>query len=440
MSTSRRGFLRGTFAGSAVAVGLPFLDCFLNESGTALAGTGQPLPSVFGNWFQYLGLNPGRWVPDQTGSNYKNKVELAMFDPWKERVNLISGGYYHLDGRPVETHKTGVQIATLGGIPSGRESGASLDSDIADIIGRQTRFQTLDVTGTGGRFGVSKRAGAAYKPVEASPAALYRRIFGPDFKDPNAAEFVPSTKALAKASVLSQVSDQRRAVLKAVGASDRARLDEYFTSLRQLEKQVAMQLEPPEPLPACKPPPSVAPEADPGAEVTAVERNIDLFTSLLIHAVTCGQTRVFNVTMNTQGCRKAGSTQTWHGYTHEEPIDDALGYQPETTWFIMWANQLFANFLGKLEATPEGAGSVLDRMLVLWQTDHGYARTHTMDNVTTMTVGNAGGLFLTGRHIALAGDPVTRVGLTVQQGFGVRVSAWGSQSNRATRPITDMLV
>jgi hypothetical protein len=105
----------------------------------------------------------------------------------------------------------------------------------------------------------------------------------------------------------------------------------------------------------------------------------------------------------------------------------------------MWANQLFANFLGKLETTPEGAGSVLDRMLVLWQTDHGYARTHTMDNVTTMTVGNAGGLFRTGRHIALAGDPVTRVGLTVQQGFGVRTSAWGSQSNRATRPITDML-
>jgi hypothetical protein len=131
MSTTRRGFLRGTFAGSAVAVGLPFLDCFLNESGTALAGTGQALPSVFGNWFQYLGLNPGRWVPDQTGSNYRNKVELAMFDPWKERINLISGGYYHLDGRPVETHKTGVQIATLGGIPSGRESVASLDSDIA---------------------------------------------------------------------------------------------------------------------------------------------------------------------------------------------------------------------------------------------------------------------------------------------------------------------
>ena len=46
MSTTRRGFLRGTFAGSAVAVGLPFLDCFLNDSGTALAGTGQALPSV----------------------------------------------------------------------------------------------------------------------------------------------------------------------------------------------------------------------------------------------------------------------------------------------------------------------------------------------------------------------------------------------------------
>jgi hypothetical protein len=439
MKTTRRGFLRGTFHGSAICVGLPFLDCFLNESGTALAANGQALPSVFGNWFQYLGLNPGRWVPERIGDRYENKVELAMFDPWKPRINLISGGYYHLDGRPVETHRTGVQIATLGGIPAGRESGASLDSDIADVIGRSTRFQTIDVTGTGGRFGISKRAGAAYKPVEASPAALYRRIFGPEFRDPNAAEFVPSTKALAKSSVLSQVAEQRRSVMKVVGASDRARLDEYFTSVRQLEQQLAMQLEPPAPLPACAPPPSFPEGAEPGGEVAAVERNIDLFGSLIAHALTCGQTRVFNVTMNTQGCRKAGSTQTWHGYTHEEPIDDALGYQPETTWFIMWANRLFARFIDKLATTPEGAGSVLDRTLILWQTDHGYARTHTMDNVTTMTVGNAGGLFRTGRHVAIAGDPVTRVGLTVQQGFGVRVSEWGSLSNRATRPITDML-
>lgn len=435
----RRNFLKGTFYGSAVTVGLPFLDCWLDTGGTALAATGQKLPSIFGSWFQYLGFNPGRWVPAKIGPDYDNNVELAMFNRWKHRINVISGANYYLDGRPVETHRTGVQIATLGGIPTGRESGASLDSDIADIIGTGTRFRSIDVTGTGGRLSVSKRAGAAYNPAEASPAALYRRIFGPEFQDPNSAEFTPSTQMLAKQSVLSQVAEQRRKVMQQVGAADRARLDEYFTSLRQLEQQVAMQLERPAPLPACTIMDPIDDEAEPSAEVSAVERNVDLFGGLIAHALACGQTRVFNVAMNTQGCRKAGSTQTWHGYTHEEPIDEQLGYQREVTWFILWANRVFANFIHKLETTPEGAGSVLDRTLILWQTDHGYARTHTMDNVSIMTVGNAGGLFRTGRHIAFSGDPAARVGLTVQQGFGVPISSWGSLSNAATRPVTEML-
>lgn len=436
---NRRHVLKGTFYGAAVTVGLPFLDCFLNSNGTALAAGGQALPNVFGTWFQYLGFNPGRWVPDRIGPDYENNIELKMFDAFKQRINVISGANYYLDGRPVETHRTGVQIGTLGGIPTGRESGASLDSDIADIIGTRTRFRTLDVTATGGRQSASKRAGAAYNPAEPSPEALYKRIFGPEFQDPNAGEFTPDPRVLAKKSVLSQVADERRKIMRQVGSTDRARLDAYFTSVRQLEQQLAMQVEKPAPLPACTVPESLGDQAEPGSEVEAVSRNCELFGSLIAHALTCGQTRVFNVAMNTQGCRKAGSTNNWHGYTHEEPIDDKLGYQREVTWFILWANNIFADFIRKLESTPEGAGSVLDRVLILWQTDHGYARTHTMDNLSIMTVGNAGGVFRTGRHIDFAGDPAARIGLTVQQGFGVPISTWGTLSNQASKPVTDIL-
>ncbi|MBT4741092.1 MAG: twin-arginine translocation signal domain-containing protein, partial [Rhodospirillaceae bacterium] len=61
MTLNRRSFLRGTAAGSAVAVGLPFLDCFLNDSGTALA-SGAPIPLRFGSWFWGLGHTPGRGI------------------------------------------------------------------------------------------------------------------------------------------------------------------------------------------------------------------------------------------------------------------------------------------------------------------------------------------------------------------------------------------
>ena len=63
---SRRRILRGMLGGAAVTVGLPFLDCFLNANGTALA-SGAPLPTCFGTWFWGLGLNPGRWEPKQIG-------------------------------------------------------------------------------------------------------------------------------------------------------------------------------------------------------------------------------------------------------------------------------------------------------------------------------------------------------------------------------------
>src|SRR3954470_764713 len=112
MSTlsSRRRVLRGMLGGMAVSLGLPFLDCFLNTNGKALAANGAQLPVVFGSWFQNLGLNPGRWKPSKVGAGYENNVELKVLDPFRDRMNVISGTKYFLDGRPLETHVTGVQI------------------------------------------------------------------------------------------------------------------------------------------------------------------------------------------------------------------------------------------------------------------------------------------------------------------------------------------
>lgn len=435
---NRRNVLKGALGGAAVTVGLPFLDCFLNANGTAIAQTGAALPNVFGTWLQYLGFNPGRWIPEKIGAGFTNNIELKAFDPFRERMNLISGANYFLDGRPVETHRTGSQIATLGGIPTGRESGPSLDSIVADVIGTRTRFRSLEVSLTGDRRSYSKRAGAGVNPSEPSPDSLYTRVFGPEFQDPNAGEFKPDAKVMAKQSVLSAVAEQRRAIMRQLGASDRARLDEYFTSVRQIENQLAMKLEKPAPLPACQVPGATR-QVEPGEEVEQVKVNTALFGQILANAVACGQTRVFNVMMDAQGARKPGSTNGWHGYTHEEPIDEKLGYQKEVTWFILWANDVFANFVKTLEAQKEGPGSVLDRTLILWQTDHGYARTHTMDNIPVITVGNAGGRFKTGMHIPFAGAPATRMGLTVMQGFGVPMSTWGALSNQTSKPVTEIL-
>ncbi len=439
---NRRDLLRGSLNGSIVAVALPFLDIFLNDNGTALADTGRALPPCFGTWFQHLGFNPGRWIPDQVGSGYENNVELKVFDPFRNRINIISGTKYFMDGRPLETHKTGVQIATTGAIFEGADVPPSLDSTIADTIGARTRFRSLEVALNGRTQSASQRSSSAVNPSETSPAALYQRIFGPGFVDPNAAEFTPDPTVMARRSVLSLVADDRIKLMRDVGAADRARLDEYFTSIRQIEQQLEIELHRPAPLETCVIAPEPAEELPelPGLTAEAAENNCSLFASLLGHALACDQTRVFNVFAGTLMMRLPGGVRDWHSLTHEEPIDDMLGVQKDVTWFIDWANRIFVEFLSILEGISEGEGSVLDRLVILWQTDHGYARTHTMENLPIMTVGNAGGRLRTGIHIAAPGDPTTRVGLTIQQAFGVPVSKWGTLSNETDRTINEIII
>lgn len=435
---TRRKVLRGMLCGTAVSVALPFLDCFLNANGTALAATGGQLPVVFGSWFQNLGFNPGRWKPATIGANYQNNIEMKVLDPFHERINVISGAKYFLDGRPLETHVSGVQIATMGSLPLGVDSDPSLDTAIADVIGDKTRFKSIEIALSGGRQSLSRRKGGAINPSEPSPAALYTRMFGADFKDPNSAEFKPDPHVMARRSVLAAIGDERKDMMRRIGASDRARLDEYFTSLRQIEQQLDMELQKPAPMASCTIPEPIE-QAETGRNVGAVESNNKLFGSLLAHALACGQTRVFNMNFGTQGLRTPGGVRDWHSLTHEEPIDPKLGYQRDVTWFINFATQTFAQFLTILDGYKEGEGSVLDRTLILWQTDHGYARTHTMDDLPILTVGSGGGRLKTGLHVVATGDPTTRVGLTIQQAMGVPLNTWGRLSNQTSKPLTEIL-
>ncbi|MGE0282967.1 MAG: DUF1552 domain-containing protein [Rhodospirillaceae bacterium] len=435
---TRRTALRGALGGVAVTVGLPFLDSYLNENGTALAATGQALPTRFGHYYQGLGLNPGMWIPKKVGANYENNVQLKLFDPFKDRMNIFSGMRYFLDGRPHETHTSTVQIATTGALFDGGKIGPSLDSNIADVIGTRTRFRSLEVSFDGSTASRSRRSGSSTNPSEGSPAALYARIFGPEFKDPNAADFTPDPLVMARKSVLSYVGDQRKNVVEHLSATDRVRLDEYFTAVREIEQQLALELEKPAPMEACSVPDRVD-EAKPDNVLDSVLTNSKLMARLLAYAMACGQTRVFNVNTGTNGWRRAGSSYSWHGATHEESFDPVLGYQKEVFRFTTFANEVFLEFIRTLDSVREGDRTLLDRTLVLWQTDHGDARTHSIEDIPIMTVGSAGGLVKTGMHIVAAGDPCCRAGLTVQQVFGVPLNTWGNRSNETTRTITEIV-
>ena len=173
-----------------------------------------------------------------------------------------------------------------------------------------------------------------------------------------------------------------------------------------------------------------------------VKTNHKLFAQILAHALACGQTRVINVAFAdaTSSLRKAGGQQTHHEYSHEEPVDAALNYQPTLTWFYGQIMESFAVLLAALDGIREGDRTLLDRTLIMTGTDHGYAKLHSVENLPILTVGGANGRVKTGIHCVAKGDTVSRVGLTVQQAMGVPVSQWGSESNMTAKPFSEILV
>ena len=439
MSTlNRRTVLRGMLGGTAITVGLPLLDCFLDSNGEALAD-GAPLPKTFVSWFQGLGYAPGYWEPKTVGTNYEFGVQLKALSSMRDKINIFSGLKVFLDAHPAGAHSAGPQGCLQGGVST--PSLPSLDQIIADAIGTRTRFRSIEVSCDGTQDSQSSRSATARNPGQPSPVALYKDIFGPDFKDPNAAEFKPDPLVMARASVLSAVKDKRDTLAARVGASDRARLDEYFTSLRSMENKLKIQLEKPAPMEACTIPKGTEFEVQPGMLIDEAREANRLFAGLLAHAMSCGQTNVASLNFggSLSNLRRQGSQQTFHMYTHEEMIDPVLGYQKEVAWFSNQVAESWLEFAKAFESIKEGKGTLLDRAIIMYSTDSGYARSHNVENMPMMTIGGGGGALKTGIHVSAPGDAVTRVGLTVMQALGVPIGSWGVESLTTTKTITEIM-
>ncbi len=438
----RRAALRGLFKGTAVAVALPFLDCVLNESGTALAA-GAPLPVRFGTWFWGLGFNPGRELKSLANHDFEFLEEAQPLVPYKKDINYFSGFNTPLDGRKLHVHFSGWVGCRTGTAPinGGEISAPTLDVLVADVIGGKTRFRSLDVSSTGDpKDSYSYRNSGSQNAGEVSPVSLYARLFGPGYVDPNGGEFKPDPAMLARQSVLSFVGDQMKEYQKKIGAADRARLDEYFTSIRQVEHQINLQLQKPEPLASCKV--AKAPEETKlGDEVETVLVNHKIMTEMLAMAVACDQTRVFNMLYSQSLSRlhRRGETFIHHSLTHEEPTDPKLGYQSAVAWFNIRSMEAMADFIAAFKGIKEGDGTLLDNTLIFANTDTNYARLHALDAVPIMTVGRAGGRMKTGMHIAGNGDVITRVGLTAMRAMEVPIETWGSNSMQTANPITEVM-
>ena len=445
---NRRSFLRGMLQGTAVCVGIPILDRFLDGSGTVYAD-GARLPVRFGTYFWGLGLTDTptggtRWVPSKTGRGYEIMPELESLRPVKDKVSVFSGFRAIGDGRPNLVHWSGHASILSGVAPSesGRFDAPSFDTRIADAIGASTRFKVLDIDASVSRQPVSysTRTGVTFAMPETTPLALYTRLFGAGFQDPNSDDWKPDPAIMLRQSVLSAIKDQRQALMRGVGKSDQVKLDQYFTSVREMENQLATQLQKPEKCEACVVP-TAPKETSRSASIDSVRANTKAMAKLLALGLACNQTRVFNF-VHTAGLSEtyvAGESKIYHQITHDEPTDAKLGYQPETSMLAALVMQAFGDFLVELDAVKEGGGTLLDNTLIMAFSDTGYAKIHSIENIPMFLAGRAGGRHKAGQHIHATGESVTRVSLTAQQLAGAPVGEFGSGSMKTARPITEII-
>lgn len=437
---TRRRLLKGVLGGAAVSVGLPLFDALFDSHGEALADEGQA-PVRFGTWFWGCGMNPQRWVPSKEGAGYDLPVELAMgIDGFADKVTVFTGFDTPLNGRNNFPHYSPPMVTLTGDSPvdDHHVPRATFDQEIAAVLSANSRFRSLDLHCEGRKSAWSAAGTGATTPTVGSPVELYQRVFGEGFQL-GGNGFVPDPKVMVRKSVLSAVLEDSKRLQQELGSHDRHRLDQYFTAVRQLEQQLDILLSEPPDLAACSEP-AATKKGKPSLEIEQVVTNHKLLTDLLVLALACDQTRVFNMTLWRlfSDVRYPGEQVGYHSMTHDEAVDPELGYQPLSQRFLVEAMGCWRYLLTALSSVDEGDGTLLDHMAVFAHSGTEFPKEHGTQNIPMLLAGSASGTFKTGLHVRGGASSTARVALTLQQAMGLPISTWGAGDNETSSPVIEI--
>lgn len=279
--------------------------------------------------------------------------------------------------------------------------GPSVDQVVADRVGTQTRFRSLEFgVSAGGLVGLEYIWRAVGQPgtPENDPAHMFDRVFADAAADPAALARLRRRRA----SVLDAVLGNMTRLRTQLGRDDRERLDQHAASVRDLERSLQAGG-------ACAPP-TIGAARDPDA-VTRAQ------TDLLVAALGCDLTRVASLILGGDAALPVPAGYAdWHAVVHAGPTDtravpDAL--HTALVGYFRWYASKVAYLLDRLAATPEGSGTLLDNTLVLYASAFSYGSEHSYNGKTYVLAGRAGGALRTGRYLAFRGGGATHNDLLV---------------------------
>ncbi len=446
MKLGRRHVLRGVLGGATVVFSLPILECMLNDNGDRLAH-GAEIPTRFGLWFFGNGVRLNSWTPPNVGPNWTAPAggALEAFADLGEYVSVVSGLSVKTPRHP---HHSGIAAVCSGGphlkVDDIRDTIVStfkypsVDQVAADhfMAADPTPYRSLEAavtrfrgTDEGTSFQYLSHNGSTsgetnVNPSEESPQAFFDRLFGQGTVEPVVRQ--------ARASVLTAVGDQIRALQPKLGQKDRQRLEQHSDSVADLERRLKA------PAAECTVPDGPGDFPDVVGNEQMQEKNAAM-SDLMTVALACGLTRSFSIMFSTCGSGvvmwNVGATDGQHYMNHTEPAP--YEKQHLATQFTM--TQL-AYFLRKLRDTPEGDGNVLDHSSILVCTEHTEGWTHSQDDMPILVCGKGGGRLRGNVHYRDVGGNTSRALLTALRGAGLELSSFGHEEGFTDSPITELEV
>jgi hypothetical protein len=433
----RRTFLRGL---GSVAIGLPFLDAMAPALKASTIPGKPPVRMAF--FYVPNGMIMDGWNPGYEGKFQEMPRSLKALEPFKEDILQI-GNLTHNTGRALldgpgdhgrccGSYLTGVQVKkSLVEI----KNSISFDQIVAKEIGGQTRFPSLELgmddarqagecdTGYSCAYtnNLAWRSETQPLPPILDPRALFERMFGAGQR------MTPEEHARQskyRRSILDFVTEDTHKLESNLGPTDRRKLDEYLSAIREVERQIQR---------AEQDTRQIDPHMDKPYGIPAdFGEHFKLMSDMIAIAFQADQTRVVTFLITREGSlrpyRELGIPDGHHPLTHHRN-------QPELMEKVRKINEYhvrqFAGFVEKMKATQEGDRSLLDNSMIVYGAGLSDGNAHLHEDLPTLIVGRGGNYVKTGRRMVVRREtPMCNLYLTMMDRMGVHMEKFGDSTGR----------
>lgn len=418
---SRRSFLRGT----GIVLSLPLLEAMVpafcaTEPAPPTAPGAKPrrMLAICNN----LGLLPDQFFPADCGRDYTLSPYLELLKEHRNDFTVFSGvSHPDVDGG----HPADNCFLTAAPHPGrgGFRNTISLDQFMAERIGHLTRFPSLNlgVNVEQGARSLAWTSSGVLIPCDEKASDVFRRMFIQGTQDETEAQV---RRLELGQSILDAVADQAKALQRKVGTRDRDRLDQYFTSVRELERNMNMSREW-----EYKPKPSVKASMplDPASPREYMAK-VKLMYDMARLAFETDSTRLVALLLDSVNSPAIDLddikiTDGYHNLSHHGKSEAKLA---QLKAIDQWHMKLLANLFSELKAVREQNDTLLDRTMILYGTNLGNANTHVTTNLPTLF---AGGGFKHGQHLSFDRErnyPLPNLFVSMLQRMGLEVDKFAS--------------